>query len=389
MTMNIVFLSPHFPPNWYLFCVRLRNLGANVLGIADEPYELLHPDLRTALTEYYRVSDLHHYDEVLRALGYFTHRYGKIQRVDSLNEYWLETEARLRTDFNIEGPKITDLPGIKRKSEMKRLFTRAQVDVARGILAHSPAQVRAFAVEVGYPLVAKPDVGVGANHTYKITSDAELDAFLSRQPEGFLIEEYVHGVIQTFDGLADRDGEPVFFTSMQYSDGVLEVVNNDNDIYYLTERDIPPDLEQAGRRILKIFNVRERFFHFEFFRTPEGRLVALEVNMRPPGGLSIDMFNYASNIDLYNAWANVLINHRVSIPPTRLYHVCYAGRKPFRSYALTHEEVLIRFGDCIVHHQPMHPLFHRAMGAYAYLIRSPDRAEVIAIAQEIQRLSVC
>jgi len=42
---------------------------------------------------------MHNYDEMLRALGYFTHRYGKIDRIDSLNEYWLETEARLRTDF--------------------------------------------------------------------------------------------------------------------------------------------------------------------------------------------------------------------------------------------------------------------------------------------------
>lgn len=387
MTMNIVFLSPHFPPNWHLFCVHLRRLGANVLGIADEPYERLHPDLRAALTEYYRVSDLHNYDEALRALGYFTHRYGKIQRIDSLNEYWIETEARLRTDFNIEGPKIADLPGIKRKSEMKRFFTRAQVDVVRGIPVHSAAQARAFAAEVGYPVVAKPDIGVGANHTYKIMNEAELDAFLARQPEGFLIEEYVHGVIQTFDGLADRNGEPVFFTSMQYSNGVMEIVTNDDDIYYLTERDIPPDLEQAGRRILSMFNVRERFFHFEFFRTPEGRLVALEVNMRPPGGLSVDMFNYASNIDLYYEWANVLINNRCSAPLARPYHVCYAGRKPFRPYALTHEDVLMRFGDRIIHHQPMHPLFHRAMGAYAYLIRSPDREEVTAIAQEIQRLA--
>lgn len=385
--MNVVFLSPHFPPNWRLFCVRLRNLGANVLGIADEPYELLHPDLRTALTEYYRVSDLHNYDEVLRALGYFTHRYGKIQRIDSLNEYWLETEARLRTDFNVEGPKIADLPRMKRKSEMKRLFTRAQVDVARGILVDSPARARAFVASVGYPVVAKPDIGVGANHTFKIASDAELEAFLMSQPEGYLLEEYVQGVIQTFDGLTDRNGEPVFFTSMQYSDGVMEIVINDDDIFYLTERNIPPDLEQAGRRILALFDVRERFFHFEFFRTPEGRLVALEVNLRPPGGLTIDMFNYASNIDLYDAWAHVMLHQPWQAPPERPYHVCYAGRKPMRPYALTHAEIMARFGDRIVHHQPMPDLFHRAMGAYAYLIRTPDRQEAVAIAQQIQRLS--
>ena len=52
--MNVVFLSPHFPPNWYLFATALHEQGANVLGIADAPYEELRPELRDALTEYYR-----------------------------------------------------------------------------------------------------------------------------------------------------------------------------------------------------------------------------------------------------------------------------------------------------------------------------------------------
>jgi hypothetical protein len=55
--MNFVFLSPHFPPNYHLFCVHLNRLGVNVLGLADEPYDLLRPELKAALAEYYRVDD--------------------------------------------------------------------------------------------------------------------------------------------------------------------------------------------------------------------------------------------------------------------------------------------------------------------------------------------
>jgi len=77
--MNIVFLSPHFPPNYYPFCIQLRRLGANVLGVADAQFEQLRPELQTALTEYYRVDDMHNYDQLLRAIGYFTHAYGKIE----------------------------------------------------------------------------------------------------------------------------------------------------------------------------------------------------------------------------------------------------------------------------------------------------------------------
>src|SRR6188474_2827824 len=101
--MNFVFLSPHFPPNYYQFAVALKNQGVTVLGLADETYDYLRPELKSSLTEYFRVNNMNNYDEVLRALGYFTHRHGKLDRLDSHNEYWLETEARLRTDFNIPG----------------------------------------------------------------------------------------------------------------------------------------------------------------------------------------------------------------------------------------------------------------------------------------------
>jgi hypothetical protein len=132
--MNIVYLSPHFPPNYYLFCVHLRRLGANVLGIAEDPYESLRDELREALTEYYRVHNTENYDEVLRAVGYFTHRYGKIDRVASHNEHWLELEAYLRENFNIFGKKIAATAYIKRKSLMKQKFIDAGVEVAPGCL---------------------------------------------------------------------------------------------------------------------------------------------------------------------------------------------------------------------------------------------------------------
>ncbi len=67
--MNFVYLSPHFPPNYYQFCLHLHNLGVNVLGLADEPYDLLRPELRQVLSEYYRINDMHNYDELVRALG--------------------------------------------------------------------------------------------------------------------------------------------------------------------------------------------------------------------------------------------------------------------------------------------------------------------------------
>jgi len=97
--MNFVFLSPHFPPTYYQFAVGLRELGVNVLGLADEPYHNLRSELKKVLSEYYYATNMHNYDDLYRAMGHFIHRYGRIDRLDSHNEYWLETEAQLRTDF--------------------------------------------------------------------------------------------------------------------------------------------------------------------------------------------------------------------------------------------------------------------------------------------------
>jgi hypothetical protein len=382
--MNIVFLSPEFPPNYYHFCVRLRELGAVVLGLGHTPGDSLRRELREALNDYFQVQDLHHYGELIRGMGYLTWHFGKIDRLDSLNEYWLETEARLRTDFNIEGPKIQDLPPVKRKSVMKEVFRQAGVPVARGQVYTSPEAARNFAAEVGYPLVAKPDIGVGAARTWAIRSETELERFLADSPEGYFLEEFVNGIIQTFDGLTDRDGNPVFFSSLQYSRGIMETVNENTDIYYYTLRRLPGDLEQAGRAILRAFGVRERFFHFEFFRTPEGKLLALEVNMRPPGGPTVDMFNFASDIDLYRRWAAVVTGTAVDFSFERIFHCAYVSRRNDRRYLHSHDAVVSWCGGRLVNHQPMNPLFRDAMGDYAYLVRAPELDEVIAMADFIQ-----
>ncbi len=382
--MNFVFLSPHYPPNYINFSIQLNRMGGNVLGLADEAYHNLPNPLHWALTEYYRVDSLSNYDQLLRALGYFTHHYGKIDRLDSLNEFWLQTEAQLRTDFNIPGIKNDDIMKIKRKSEMKKVFKKAGIAVAAGVRARQEDEVRKFAENVGYPLVAKPDIGVGATATYKIHNEMELDILLQKKLDDYILEEFIDGEICTFDGLTDKEGNIVFYTSHIYQRGVMETVNERSDIYYYSLREIPPDLELAGRKTAKAFDVRERFFHFEFFRKPDGSLVALEVNIRPPGGLTTDMMNFANDFDIYREWANVLINNRFEPIYSRPYHVCYASRRYRFDYTHSHEEVLEKFGEMIPMHQPILGAWSVALGDYGYLIRSPELEEVIEAANTIQ-----
>ena len=382
--MNVVFLSPHFPPNMHLFPVRLREIGATVLGIADASYESLRPELRDALTEYYRVGNLHDIGELIRALGYFTHRYGKIDRIESLNEYWLETDARLRTEFNIPGLRVQQMDRIKRKSAMKRVFERAGVPVATGRVCRSPRAVRQFVEEVGYPIIAKPDIGVGAARTYRIENDDDLSAYLADQPRvDYILEECLEGQLLTYDGLVDRRGEVVFASSLVYGIPVLDAVRG-GDMHYWIDREIAPDLDEIGRRIVRAFDLRERPFHFEFFRLEDGTLAALEVNMRQPGGLTVDMWNWANDIDFYRAWAEVVVRGTTTVATTRPWYCLWAGRKTGRPYVLTHEQVLERFGRSIIHHQRIDDVFASAIGNYGYILRGPDLDPLRRAAAEIE-----
>lgn len=386
--MNVVFLSPHFPPNWYRFAVALRAVGATTLGIADVNEEQLNPDLRSALDDYYRVDDLADYDQLTRALGWFINRHGRIDRIDSLNEHWLETEAALRTDFNIPGITTATIAAIKRKSVMKQRFVDAGLAAGRGRVCLTEDDLRAFIAEVGLPVVAKPDVGVGASRTYKIENEAELEAYLADKPATeYIVEEFIRGELITYDGLVGRNGEVVFDSTFHYSMGVMEVVNAQLDIYYWMPRVIPADVQEVGRAMARAFDLRERPFHFEMFRKTDGSLVPLEVNMRPPGGWTVDMWNYSNDFDFYHEWANVLVNGVFDAEIARPYVVLYASRRDARDYVLTHDEVLAEFGDLIIHEGRMERVLATAMGDHGYVLRHPDLEPLVAAAKRIQAIN--
>jgi predicted ATP-grasp superfamily ATP-dependent carboligase len=384
--MNVVFLSPHFPPHYYRFCQSLKSAGANVLGIGDEPFDNLAQEVRAGLTEYYRVDDMHNYDALVRACGYFTHRYGKIDRLDSLNEYWLSTEARLRDDFNIFGVGGQEIDFIRRKSRMKAKFREAGVPVARGQLVHTADDAHSLIHETGYPVIAKPDDGVGAIATYRLNGRQDLASFFETKPDtDYIMEEFISGTIYSFDGLADRSGKPVFHTAHTFSQGIMETVNDARHIYYYSLRDIPASLEKIGRDCLRAFNVRERFFHIEFFQTAADQYVSLEVNMRPPGGYTTDMFNYACDIDIYQIWAELLVYHRTDVNYTRKYHCCYASRKFNQPYVRSHADILARYGSHMVQIESVPGVFSSALGDIGYIFRSESLDELLEIARFIHQ----
>lgn len=386
--MNVVFLSPHFPPGWHRFAVALREAGATVLGIADVDHESLPADLRASLGDYYRVTDVGNYDQLVRALGWFISRHGRIDRLDSLNEHWLEIEAGLRTDFNIPGLNRRTIGAVKRKSLMKRRFEAIGLTPPRGVVCRTPAELRAFVGQVGWPVIAKPDVGVGAAGTFRLDGESDIERYLRTKLAGdYIVEEFVDGELMTYDGLVDREGRIVFDSTLIYSMGVMELVNEGHDLCYWIPREIPADIAAIGRQMARAFDVQERPFHFEIFRMADGRLVPLEVNMRPPGGPTVDMFNFANDYDFYRAWAEVMVHGRFEAAPSRRYACMYVSRRAHRAYALSHDEVIRQLGELIVHQTRVEGVFAAAMGDHGYLLRHPQLAALTEAARVIQRLA--
>ena len=271
--MNFVYISPNFPAVMQNFCAALHGNGVNVLGIGDAPYDALSDMLKAALTEYYRVDSLERYDDVLRAVGYFTFKYGKIDWLESNNEYWLAQDARLRTDFNITtGLKTPELDPYKYKSCMKAVFQKAGIPAARWQLAAALEDALRFAAEVGYPIIIKPDNGVGASDTRKIADENALRAFFAAPgPARYIMEEYVPGEVTTYDGLCNSRGEVLFAASHITPSSIMDMVNNADDCFYYVNQPAAKDVCRAGQAVLAALGAKSRCFHLEFFRLTEDK----------------------------------------------------------------------------------------------------------------------
>lgn len=373
--MNFVLISPDFPPNYKYFAIQLKGQGINVLGIGSEFYDNLDPQLKEALTEYYRVDNLENYNQLLKACGYLTSKYGKIHRIESHNGYWLEKDAQLRTDFNVYGLKNDEICSVILKSKMKKHFKEAGIPYIKGRLVSTLADAKELVLDIGYPVIAKPNDGIGAVSSYKIKDETELmDFFRVKEPFDYIIEEFIDGKIQTFDGLSDQDGNIAFYSSMAYENGLMETVQNDLDSIFYIQMEIPNDIVQLGKRVVEAFNIKERFFHIEFFRLDDGSLVALEVNARPPGGHCLDAINYAYDLDLYSMYASIVNGKKISGIAHPKYHCVYIGLKTHSHRDLAHslEDVLKNYGHMVAYHGLNPPIYGSAMGDYVIILKSHD-----------------
>ena len=390
---NFIFISPNFPMTYWKFCRELKNNGMRVLGIGDSPYDDLLQELRDSLDEYYKVSSLENYDEVFKAVAFFTFKYGKIDWLESNNEYWLMRDAQLRTEFNITtGPKNPDMRKIKYKSAMKEYYAKAGIPTARYHLVEGLEDSLEFAHTVGYPVVVKPDSGVGANNTYKLSSDSDLEFFMEhKDDEVYIMEEYIRGYVQTYDAIVDSKGHPLFESGNISPRSIMDIVNENTDSVYYLVKDLPEKIRSAGLRTVKAFGVKSRFIHLEFFVLTEdqeglgkeGDVLGLEVNMRPAGGYTPDMYNYSQETDVYKIWAD-MVCFDTNTKPTGAHHFCaFYGRRDGTRYKLDDYEIMMKYAGHIVMNGRIPDALSGAMANQMYVAIFDTQEELDAFYRDL------
>ena len=237
---------------------------------------------------------------------------------------------------------------------MKAYYAKAGIPTARYHIVNDYESARAFANMVGYPVIVKPDNGVGASSTYRLTNDEELQYFFATKDEHvYIMEEMVKGYVRTYDAIIGPGGEPVLETGNVTPNSLMDVVNTaDNSIYYIV-KELPPHMLDIGRRTVKAFGVENRFVHLEYFVLTEdqdglgkeGDVIGLEVNMRPAGGYTPDMYNFAYELDVYKIWADMIAFGKNSVPMDRPRHYCaFVGRRDGKNFVMDHNAVMAKYG---------------------------------------------
>ena len=385
--MNFIFISPNFPQIYSHFVKALKDRGVNVLGIGDERYDNLCDELKWNLTEYCYVADLNNKAWMINTIEYLKYKYGKIDFIESNNEYWMRNDATYREWFNVEGGyRPADLEHYQAKSQMKQYFNQAGVKTARYIMVSSFEECLKFIETVGYPVFAKPDSGVGAADTFKISSLEDLQHFFAVKPnETYIMEEFLDGSIVSFDGIANSKSEIVVAFKETFPTPIAEVVHDNLDVFYFAESKMPQTYRTMGEKVVKAFQIKSRCFHIEFFKlnsdkpgfAKKGEIVGLEANLRSPGGETPDLLNLVANTDYYEAFASMIVDDVCHLDNETNKIAFSINRKFGHDYAHSSEDIMNKYKDNLSRHGFYPQSFRDAMGDEFFLFVFENNKETV------------
>jgi hypothetical protein len=354
--VNIVMLSPGYPAEMAYFTRALAAVGATVIGVGDQPPSALPDVARDALVHYEHVA-LTDEGAVLRALHGLA-QHVSIDQVECLWEPYMILAARIRESFGLPGMTVAQTVPFRDKERMKQAIDAAGIRTPWHVSATTAGGVWEAAERVGYPLIVKPIDGAGSADTYRVDSVQELGdvlPLLRHLPE-VSVEEFIDGEEFTYDTVS-ANGSILFENVMWYRPRPLQMKTHEwISPASIVLRDLTvPDLQggrQMGAEVLAALGFRSGFTHMEWYRKSDGEAVFGEIGGRPPGARAVDLMNYATDGDVFVAWAEAVAHGRLSQSLERRYNSGCVFKRARGVGRITHveglEELLAEYGEHVV-----------------------------------------
>jgi hypothetical protein len=349
-------ISPGYPVEMAYFTRALSAVGATVIGAGDQPASALPEAARDAMAHYEHVN-LGDEGAVLGALHGLA-RHVSIDQVECLWEPYMLLAARIRESFGVPGMTVEQTVPFRDKERMKQAIDAAGIRTPWHVSASTVAAVWEAAERVGYPLIVKPIAGAGSADTFRLDSAQELAEVLPllRHVPEVSVEEFIDGEEFTFDTVC-ANGSILFENIMWYRPRPLQMRMHEwISPASIVLRDLTvPDLQggrSMGADVLSALGFRTGFTHMEWYRKSDGEAVFGEIGARPPGARVVDLMNYATNGDLYVAWAEAVVHGGLSQPLERRFNSGCVFKRAKGVGRITHvdglEALLAKYGDDVV-----------------------------------------
>jgi formate-dependent phosphoribosylglycinamide formyltransferase (GAR transformylase) len=330
--MNILMISPGYPAEMQYFTRALAEVGAEVIGLGDQPAAALPEAARDGLADHIQVRSLVDEDAILTQVREYA-RHRPIDRVECLWEPYMILAGRMREMLNLPGMTVAETIPFRDKEIMKQVLDAAGIRTPHHARATTVVECRAAAERIGFPLIVKPIAGAGSADTYRIDSQEELESVLPalRHVPQVSVEEFVEGDDMTFDTIC-IDGQVQHHNICRYDPRALIAKENEwISPQTFALRDVEAEELRSGREmgfaVLQALGFRTGYTHMEWYRKPDGEAVFGEIAARPPGVRTVDLINYASDLDTYRGWAEAVVHKRWSQPVERKYNACWVVKR--------------------------------------------------------------
>ncbi|MBK8101217.1 MAG: ATP-grasp domain-containing protein [Planctomycetes bacterium] len=322
---NVVFAVPYVMENTLRFVRATAALpGVRLAVISQDPIDKLPPDIREQLTGFQQVQDGMSPDALTDGVRKLGQQLGSVDRLLGILEPLQGPLAEVRQRLRIRGMDAPTAANFRDKARMKDLFAAHDLPCARHRLCSSVEQAVQFGRQSGYPVVAKPPAGAGAKATARCENETELLAFLKDAVPGtgreVLLEEFIQGREFSFDTIT-LHGHHIFHNIGAYHPTPLQVMENPWIQWCVVQpRHIDgPEfapIHKVGPRALSTLGMWTGMSHMEWFRRKDGSLAIGEVAARPPGAQFMTLMSYVHDVDMYRAFAQLMV-FETCTPPVR------------------------------------------------------------------------